>query len=473
MASSRVVASDQTGPEWVRTLKPPLRPGKSCYIGSVTQTATREAALDESWKSALVDIARRDFPELVKISEKSKESLHDAEYLRNTVLEGDKIRFRGVQEESDSPYIEPHRSGGFSAYRLLCWSKADLDAEKARQLAEEKSRVAAPSSKVDEVLPLGLQPTGLLGRLEIVTIPAGATILLQSRPVGVSNAAFEKVIPGSYDVWLQKDGYEIRREAILVTEGKTTKVNASLVRAQAKLFVNSKPHGARILVDNKPTGMKTPAQVMEDVGNKVEVRVEMDDYNPERRIVDVGSSSPNISFDLNMYQGRLSVLTEIPMRGAKIYLNNQYVGESPLFGQTFPGGQYALRISADGYHDFLSNIDIRGSRPLTVTTRLEALPPASEYTPTPEPTVTSEATPVPTPVSTQAPVQVKQQQLKKKKSASLCKPKRNDDSVGALLGDAIEGAGSVIEEESGLRGIGRVSMKARVLTDCIPDVPGK
>ncbi len=460
-------------PEWARSFKPPPRIGKNCYIGGDSQATSREAGLETAWKNALVEIARREFPHLVKINETSRESLRQQEYIRDTVLQGDAIRFRGLEEDKESPSIETLQQGGFSVHRLLCWSHGDLQAEKQRQLAEEKNRVPAPSSKSEEVLPLGAQVSGLLGSLEIITIPAGATILLQSRPVGVSNASFEKVVPGSYEILLQKDGYEIHREPVVVQAGVRGKVAVNLKRAKALLYVSSKPQGARIFVDSKPTGLKTPAQISQDVGNKIEMLVEMDDYHPERKSVDVGLSLPNVSFDLNMYEGRLSVLTEIPTRGAKVYLGDKFLGESPIWGVSIPGGQYKIKISAEGYNDYIANIDIRASRPLAITTRLDALQPVLEVQPesqnpqsdvTPEHTEvpTPEATPQPTPTVTSKPAS-KQRPPKVRKK---CNPKKS--TTGSLLGGLIEEAGAIAEDEIGLRGAKKDAKSIRKATDCLP-----
>lgn len=456
-------------PDWARTFKAPERAGKNCYIGAESQATSRETGLESAWKNGLVEIARREFPHLIKINEKSREGLRQSEYIRDTVLQGDSIRFRGLEEDKESPVIEVLESGGFSVHRLLCWSQVDLAAEKQRQLLEEKNKAPAPASRFEEVLPLGMQSSGLLGSLEVLTVPPGATILLQSRPVGVSNAAFEKVIPGSYELVLQKDGYEIRREPVIVQAGLRSKVNVTLSRAKTSIYVNSKPAGARILVDNKPTGQKTPAQVTQDVGDKVEFLVEMDDFRPERRGVDVGFTPPNLMFELTMYEGRLSVLTEIPTRGAKVHLGDKFLGDAPLWGLSVPGGNYKLRISAEGYSDFVTNVDIRASRPIAITTRLDPVTP--DELQHAEPVLTlgqdsqapryEEVTPQPTPRS-----KPKKKAARANKQPRKCNPKKS--AVGSLFGGLIEEAGAIAEDEIGMKGARKDSKQLRNEANCLP-----
>jgi len=454
-------------PDWARSFKAPERAGKSCYVGAESQAPSREVGLEAAWKNALVEIARREFPHLIKINETSRESLRQNEYIRDTVLQGDAIRFRGLEEDKESPAIEVLQKGGFAVSRLLCWAQADLVAEKQRQLAEEKNKVPAAASKFEEVLPLGMQATGMLGSLEVVTLPAGATILLQSRPVGVSNASFEKVVPGSYELVLQKDGYEIRREPVIVQAGLRSKVNVTLNRAKTLIYVNSRPAGARILVDNKPTGLKTPSQVSQDVGNKAEFLVEMDDFRAERRSVDVGFTPPNLMFELTMYEGRLSVLTEIPTRGARVFLGDKFLGDAPLWGLSVAGGNYKLKISADGYSDFITNVDIRASRPLAITTRLDPVAPVEEAPILAEPTPTPEATPEPVAVSSPTP-QAPPKQAKKNPTRKKKKCNQKDSTVGSFWCRLIENAGSIAEDEIGVVGAKKSAKQIKKETDCLP-----
>jgi hypothetical protein len=75
------------------------------------------------------------------------------------------------------------------------------------------------------------------GTIEVTSVPAGARVLLISteegtagepQPKGLTPATITGVQPGKYTVDLEKPGYKFFQKEIVVKEGATTKVSASL-----------------------------------------------------------------------------------------------------------------------------------------------------------------------------------------------------------------------------------------------------
>lgn len=60
-------------------------------MGTVSDSPSRERALDDSYKNALIEIVRKEFPQLVSNSEQSKEELREQSFLRETVLRSEKV----------------------------------------------------------------------------------------------------------------------------------------------------------------------------------------------------------------------------------------------------------------------------------------------------------------------------------------------------------------------------------------------
>ena len=355
-------------PTWVSNLRPPVSFGNACYIGSVSSSASRERALDEAYKGALIEVVRKEFPELIKITEKSSESLVGSSYVRDTVFQSDLVQFLGLFESKDSPFIEDARGGGFNAFRMLCWTKESLDSERKRQIEAARDQNSKPSNRFEGTLPLG--STGkLLGKLEVVTIPAGATILLEASPIGFSNAIFENVVVGSYELILQKDGYSIKREPVTISTGKVTKLKAELSKIKSTLSIKSVPDGARVYINNKPLENKTPVDVTDDVGKKIDIRLELDDYKTEQRNIEFTDRSSTEIITMMRLDGRISILST-PSR-ASVTIDFENKGTTPKYNLRLSGGKHSLQVRLDGYKDYSENIDVKASKPITIIAQLE------------------------------------------------------------------------------------------------------
>jgi hypothetical protein len=380
---SVISAADDSGskkPSWVEPPKAPARAGQKCYLGIASAASTREKALDEAYKGALIEAVRREFPQLISISEKSSESLKGASYNRVTIYQSDKVQFLGLYEDTDieSPYVEPSKDESFSAYRVLCWPNGAIEVEKARQAAAAKSEVVAPATHFDSLLPPGVEP-GPTGGLEIVTSPAGVQILLDAAPLGLSNASFDKVVQGSYEVVLSKEGYEPKKESVIVTAGKVSKYKFELAKIKSKLSIVSEPQGARIYVDNKPLETTAPVEIEEDVGKKIQVRVELFDYEKEVREFTFTEFPKSETFSLRMAPGKISVISK-PSK-ATLYINDAKRDGSTQ-GIKLPGGQYQIRLEAPGYENYNETIEVRASKPRVIIAKLNPLIPAA---PAPKP----------------------------------------------------------------------------------------
>lgn len=75
------------------------------------------------------------------------------------------------------------------------------------------------------------------GTIEITSVPPGAKVLLVStdeggagepQPKGLTPATITRLSPGTYTVDLERSGYKFYQKEVVVKEGKTTKVSATL-----------------------------------------------------------------------------------------------------------------------------------------------------------------------------------------------------------------------------------------------------
>jgi len=103
------------------------------YIVGEGSSTSKEEALDKAWNSALIRMATAEFPELIQLSSKSLETLTGSEFERSTVQNFQLINWKGIKEMKvhGSPFSDFNlKTETYTVYRLLAWSKADVEASK-------------------------------------------------------------------------------------------------------------------------------------------------------------------------------------------------------------------------------------------------------------------------------------------------------------------------------------------------------
>jgi hypothetical protein len=278
------------------------------------------------------------------------------------------VQFSGLSEDKDSPFVDlDPNSQKFVAFRLLCWPETSLAAEKKRQAELNVSKTKEVTNKIDGLLPPTAKP-GPTGVLEITTVPSGATLLLAAIPVGNSNARFERVIAGTYEIIAQKEGYEIETKKVAVKAGQKTSVSMALRRVKSQITISSEPPGAIVYVNNKPQTKKTPLTIEQVVGEEVDVRIEKDDFYNERRVLLVTSRPRDEVFKLRAQDAVLSVLST--PSGAEVYLDGRKIGKTPLIGHKVEGGKHEVLVKLEGYEASAKTLHLLKSQPAVIRTKL-------------------------------------------------------------------------------------------------------
>ena len=362
-------AESESKPQWAASLKPPQRAGQKCFLGSSPATSDRNQALADAYKNALLNVIEREFPSLISISTRSSENLDGSSYSRDTAYMSENVQFSGLSEDKDSPFVDlDTNSQKFVAFRLLCWPETSLATEKKRQAELNVSKTKEVTNKIDGLLPPTAKP-GPTGVLEITTVPSGATLLLAAIPVGNSNARFERVIAGTYEIIAQKEGYEIETKKVAVKAGQKTSVSMALRRVKSQITISSEPPDAIVYVNNKPQAKKTPLTIEQVVGEEVDVRIEKDDFYNERRVLLVTNRPRDEVFKLRAQDAVLSVLST--PSGADVYLDGRKVGKTPLIGHKVEGGKHEVLLKLEEFDDATEEFEAWKSLPVAKSIELK------------------------------------------------------------------------------------------------------
>ena len=158
--------------------------------------------------------------------------------------------------------------------------------------------------------------------------------------------------------------------------------------ADGRLLVRSRPEGARVSVDGKDRGV-TPATVRDLARGAHRVRITREGYAPEERRIVVTPSRPSQSMTVALEPARAAApsraqaATAPPARftgalavdsrptGAKVFMDGQLVGTTPMSLPSVSAGSHAIRLDHDGYRRWSSSVRVVAGEQNRVTASLE------------------------------------------------------------------------------------------------------
>lgn len=95
----------------------------------------------------------------------------------------------------------------------------------------------------------------IIGYLSVQSVPQGASVLLNGRPLSVTDFFPIEVAAGDYTLDISKNGYRPESSPVKVVAGETLSLQFDLVRTSASGFVITEPNEVEVLIDGIPKGM--------------------------------------------------------------------------------------------------------------------------------------------------------------------------------------------------------------------------
>ncbi len=203
-------------------------------------------------------------------------------------------------------------------------------------------------------LDVKLQP--VLGLLLVHSRPEGATVEVNGAFHGVTPALVTSLPLGNYRVRLTHPGY-LPREVDVAMDNRTPfKLEADLVSEMATLSMTSTPPGARVVVNGAARG-ETPCTVERVPEGDVTVEVLLDGYQPHKQSVRVtAGEEQRVEAILAPIPANLTIVS-MPA-GARIYVENQFRGMSPVQMNDLKPGSYRLRAELSGFEPMARTVEI-------------------------------------------------------------------------------------------------------------------
>lgn len=213
--------------------------------------------------------------------------------------------------------------------------------------------------------------------VSIVTEPPGARIFLDRTLVGTSPLVDFGTPAGRSVLEIELAGYRAYIDTVLLEKNDTTAIAVTLHESVGDLAIASSPTGASIVLDDKRTGLTTPATIRGLSVNELHsVRLYLDGYSTAReggiRIIE--DSVRVVRLDLSRRTHPLTVITT--PAGAEVSLDGRPVGTTPMNLDAVTEGSHTVSVGREGYKTVSRTIGVPVRRNM-VEVALEPLPPGT------------------------------------------------------------------------------------------------
>jgi hypothetical protein len=197
----------------------------------------------------------------------------------------------------------------------------------------------------------------LTGLVLVHSTPAGADVTLNSAFRGKTPLLITDFPMGRHRLQLSLVGFFPREVEVTVRDRIPQWVKADLTSDSASLEVTSEPSGAAVLINGSNRGV-TPCRVDQIPSGQIELEVQLAGYKPHQEKLNVKAGETlSVQASLRAQPGALEVVT-LPGQ-ARVYVDNQFRGESPQVLENLAPGEHRLRVELRGYEPDARGVTIR------------------------------------------------------------------------------------------------------------------
>ena len=228
-----------------------------------------------------------------------------------------------------------------------------------------------------------LTPVQNYGSISVTSSPSGATAVLDGSNSQITPCTFHNVLQGSHTIQVMKSGYSTWSTTTSVSPGLNTQVYASLSPTQPEtgsIYVTSLPTGASVYVDGTYYG-PAPQLASGLSPGYHQVRISLSGFQDWVGSVNVQSGvTTRISQTLSVgptptqVPGTGSISVYSTPAGADVYLDNGYVGISPLTISSVTPGSHVVLLTLPGYANWQATVQVQRDLVSSVDATLSTAP---------------------------------------------------------------------------------------------------
>jgi hypothetical protein len=208
----------------------------------------------------------------------------------------------------------------------------------------------------------------LTGILLIASVPTGSEVAYKGVSLGTTPLLVTTLESGTHRLSVSSPGYQTK-EIDVILEGRTpVKQEVTLMSDSGTIDVASDPSGAEVLVNGISRG-QTPCRVDRIPGGTVALAIKANGFQPQTREISLSAGEvQKVAVQLKPMPGTLRVVS-IP-DGARIYIDDEFKGESPFDLANAKPGSYRVRAEKPGYEAVARNVTLEKGGAITEEFRL-------------------------------------------------------------------------------------------------------
>lgn len=195
--------------------------------------------------------------------------------------------------------------------------------------------------------PVQAELEAVRGLLLVHSAPNGAEVSIDGASFGVTPLLVTSLRLGLHRVRLSATGFQPKEVEVELTDRSPRKISLDLASDSGTLEVASEPNGAEVLLDGIPRGLAPCAVDRITVGDH-ELAVRLDGYVEAKQTIRLAAGeTQSMRIALEPVPAALQIVS-IP-DGARVYIDNQFQGETPHSIMDIKPGEYRVRVEKDGH----------------------------------------------------------------------------------------------------------------------------
>jgi hypothetical protein len=222
----------------------------------------------------------------------------------------------------------------------------------------------------DARVPLNIELQPLTGLVLIHTVPEGVDVKVNNLNKGSTPLLLTDLTMGQHTVQFSKSGYMEKTIDLTITDRAPMHIRETLTPSSAKLVIESIPSGAQITLNGASHGT-TPATIDKVPEGTAVLALQAEGHRPFTETLKlVAGQNAKIRAELIPIPADMRVVS-IPA-GARIYVNNEFKGESPVVLNNLPPGDYRIRGELPGYEPTARTVHLANGASSTEELRLDS-----------------------------------------------------------------------------------------------------
>ena len=213
---------------------------------------------------------------------------------------------------------------------------------------------------------LNIELKPITGSIFVSSTPSGASVYLDNVYMKANTTCMlSKVVVGQHTIKLTKSDYFDFISNVSVSDSSTPTYLHENLTGYGSIDISSDPSGAKVYLDGNYTGETTPANISKvALGNHTIKLTKFGYFNATENVsVSVGRTPP-VDVNLTGY-GSLSIDSD--PYGARVYLDGNYTGVTPLYLDKLDEGNHSIRLTKRSYKDVTQEIHVSAGNTISVS----------------------------------------------------------------------------------------------------------